>query len=138
MDNLFHLALAWILVIPIALDRERSTQIMGLRTFPLVALGTCAYIRVALEFIGDAPDPKARILQGLVTGISFIGAGAIIKEGEDNTVRGTASAASIWAVVALASAVAFEAYEIAIFLAVANFLTLRLLGRVKRNLDCNQ
>src|SRR5690606_6008876 len=99
LSNLFHIVLAWILVLPVALDRERNTKIMGLRTFPLVALGTCAFIRVALGFVGDAPDPKARIIQALVTGISFIGAGAIIKDGS-NTVRGTASAASIWTVVA--------------------------------------
>ena len=63
--NLFHIVLAWVLVLPVALDREQNTKIMGLRTFPLVALGTCAYIRIALEFVGDAPDPKARIIQGV-------------------------------------------------------------------------
>lgn len=135
--NLFHIVLAWVLVLPVALDREQNTKIMGLRTFPLVALGTCAYIRIALEFVGDAPDPKARIIQALVTGISFIGAGAIIKDGS-STVRGTASAASVWTVVALASAVAFEVYEIAILLAVANFFTLRFLGNVKDDVDCKE
>ena len=135
--NLFHIVLAWVLVLPVALDRERNTKIMGLRTFPLVALGTCAYIRIALQFVGDAPDPKARIIQALVTGISFIGAGAIIKDGT-NPVRGTASAASVWTVVALASAVAFEVYEIALLLAVANFFTLRFLGNAKDEVEDDQ
>jgi putative Mg2+ transporter-C (MgtC) family protein len=134
LANIGHVMLAWVLVLPIALDRERNTEIMGLRTFPLVALGACAYIRVALEFIGSDPDPKARLIQGLVTGIGFIGAGAIIKN-NGNSVEGTASAASIWTVVALASAVAFEVYEVALLLAVANFFTLRLLGDAKDQMN---
>ena len=129
IGNVAHIGLAWALALPIALDRERRTHIMGLRTFPLVAMGACAYILIALDFVGDTPDPKARIIQGLLVGIGFFGAGAIIQDGD--RVRGTASAASIFTVVAMAAAVAFRVYEIAFVLAAANFFTLRFLNREK-------
>lgn len=64
-----------------------------------------AYILIALDFIGDGhPDAKARVLQGILAGLGFIGGGAILKG--DNGVRGTASAATIWVTGAIGVAVA--------------------------------
>ncbi len=116
---------AFLLAIPIALQRERSTRIMGLRTFPLTAVGSCGYVLVAIELIGLTANPQARIIQGLMGGIGFLGAGAILKDG--NTVRGTATAASVWTTGALGIAVAYEQYEIAVLLSLITFLTLFLL-----------
>jgi len=64
------------------------------------------------------------VLQGLITGIGFIGGGAILKTG--GTVRGTATAASIWNTGLIGVAVAFARYEIAIVMSLINFVTLRL------------
>ena len=116
---------AFLLAIPIALQRERSTRIMGLRTFPLTAVGSCGYVLVAVELFGLTAEPQARIIQGLMGGIGFLGAGAILKEG--NTVRGTATAASVWTTGALGIAVAYERYEIAVLLSLITFLTLLFL-----------
>lgn len=66
---------------------------MGLRTFPLVAVASCGYVLVALSVSGESDEAQARIIQGLMSGIGFIGGGAILKEGAN--VRGTATAASI-------------------------------------------
>jgi putative Mg2+ transporter-C (MgtC) family protein len=66
-----------------------------------------------------------------MTGIGFIGGGAILKHGA--SVRGTATAASVWNTGAIGAAVAFHRYEIAVVLAVINFLTLRLLTEFKDN-----
>jgi putative Mg2+ transporter-C (MgtC) family protein len=116
---------AYVLVLPVAWERERSTRIMGLRTFPLVSVASCAYVLVAIAVVGTETDAHSRIIQGLMAGIGFIGGGAILKEG--TAVRGTATAASVWAVGALGAAVGYGRWEIAVLLSLVTFLTLRLL-----------
>jgi putative Mg2+ transporter-C (MgtC) family protein len=116
---------AYVLVLPVAWERERSTRIMGLRTFPLVAVASCAYVLVAIAVVGTETDAHSRVIQGLMAGIGFIGGGAILKEG--TSVRGTATAASVWAVGALGGAVGYGRWEIAVLLSLVIFLTLRLL-----------
>lgn len=68
--------------------------------------------------------------------VSFVGGGAILKEG--STVRGTATAASIWNTGAVGAAVAIGRYEIAIALATLNLLTMRLLIPLKHRLGGNR
>jgi putative Mg2+ transporter-C (MgtC) family protein len=122
---LLKLAVSLLLALPIAWERERSTRIMGLRTFSLVAVASCGYVLVAIQVVGFDADPQARIIQGLMTGIGFIGGGAILKHGAD--VRGTATATSIWMTGALGAAVAYSEFEIAVLLSALNYLALRIL-----------
>ena len=129
LHYLWHLLFAYALAIPIALDREQSQRHFGLRTFPLVAMVSCGFMMVGMSVI-DTTDGEARIFQGIITGIGFIGGGAIFK-GED-TVSGTTSAASIWNTGAVGLAVAYNRFEIAVVLSLLNFITLRLFGRLKR------
>ncbi|MGI0486747.1 MgtC/SapB family protein [Pantanalinema rosaneae CENA516] len=129
----FKIAAAFLLTLPIAWEREKSTRIMGLRTFPLVAIASCGYVLIALGFIEpDESNAQARILQGLMSGIGFIGGGAILKEGVN--VRGTATAASVWSTGALGAAVAYSQYEVAILISVVNYLTLRLLTPIENRM----
>ncbi len=115
-----RLLAAFLLALPIAWDRERSSRIMGLRAFPLVAVGSCAYILVGQAFIGGSePNATARIVQGLMSGIGFVGGGAILKSKDH--VSGTTSAASIWVTGALGAAVGFGYWGYAIALSVLNF-----------------
>ena len=90
-----QLLLALALALPIAIEREKSTRLMGLRTFPLVAMATCGFTLIGQSFLdNDNSGGMARIVQGIITGIGFIGGGAILKI-EDKLV-GTATAASVW------------------------------------------
>lgn len=120
-----RLMTAFLLAAPIGWERERRTRLMGLRTFPIVAMASCAYILVLSEIAGDDPQAQARLLQGLVTGMGFIGGGAILKGREH--VRGTATAASLWATGALGAAVAYGRLSIALVISVIVFLALKLL-----------
>lgn len=130
------LVAAVILALPTAWNREASGRIMGLRTFPLVCVGACAYVLVGKVFIGeDHPDAMARIVQGLITGIGFVGGGAILKNGD--RVEGTATASSIWLTGALGAAVAFEAWHLAIVLSLLNFLVVWLFSRAKEHVPTN-
>ncbi len=129
--------LAMIITLPLAINREKNTQIMGLRTFPLVAAGTCAYVLIGIDFIGsESPDANARIMQGILSGIGFVGGGAIIKDKDH--VRGTACAASVWATGAIGIAVAYGNYPIAITLVVACFGILHFMSPLKDAFDSDQ
>lgn len=127
--NLIKILAALVVTLPVAWERERDSRIMGLRTFPLVAVASCSYILIATTIIGDDRNAQARILQGLITGIGFIGGGAILKQ--EGMVRGTATAASIWTTGAVGAAVAYGRYEIAIAISLINFAVLRFLTPLK-------
>ena len=128
--HLGQLAIAWVLSLPVAWDRERESRGAGLRTFPLVAVAACGYTLVGISVL-TSTEAESRILQGLITGIGFIGGGAILKSG--GNVSGTATAASIWNTGLLGMAVAFSRYEIAMVMALVNFVTLRYVQRLKQD-----
>jgi putative Mg2+ transporter-C (MgtC) family protein len=129
-SHLAKMILAYLLALPIAWDQEKSARGAGLRTFPLVAVGSCGYVLVGL-YVLTGSESHARILYGLMTGIGFIGGGAILKQ--DRYVTGTATAASIWITGAVGAAVAWNRFEIAVLLSIINFLTLRLGKRLKEH-----
>lgn len=131
--HLWRMLLAYALAMPVAWNRERVDRSAGLRTFPLVAIASCAYVLIAKDFLTDVPDAMARILQGLITGIGFVGGGAILKQ--DNSTKGTATAASIWSTGALGAAVAFDRFEIALLLSFINWATFRWLTGLKQQAD---
>ncbi|HMD49190.1 MAG TPA: MgtC/SapB family protein [Bryobacteraceae bacterium] len=129
--TLGQLALTYALTLLIGWEREQQEHTTGLRTFPLVGIASCAFL---LAF-GPHPDSgdQSRVLQGLITGIGFVGGGAILKDSA--TVRGTATAASIWNAGAIGALVAMQHYSIAIILALLNLLTLRALLPLKARID---
>lgn len=125
---------AFALALPVAYDREKANQIMGLRTFPIVAIASCAFVIVGTSFIdASSPDAAARIIQGVMTGIGFLGGGAILKEGD--RVLGSATAASIWATGAIGALCAYGRFDVAVLLSLAIFLVLRLLTPAKEAID---
>ncbi len=123
------IGLAWVLVLPTGWWTEKEGRSAGIRTFPLVSMASCGLLMI----IDNVDGNGSRVLQGLITGIGFVGGGAIVKDGIN--VRGTATAASIWAAGAIGAAVALGRVEIAIVLALIDVLTLRALVPFKRKLD---
>ncbi len=129
LPHFIALAAAYALALPIGWDREKEARSAGLRTFPLVALATCGFIQATETLLIDSPDGTAKVIEGLITGIGFIGGGAILKHG--TSVRGTATAASIWATGAIGIAVGLGSFDVAIMIALFTFLTLKLLPMFK-------
>jgi putative Mg2+ transporter-C (MgtC) family protein len=129
--DLRELAITYLLTAVIGWDREKEAHSAGLRTFPIVGMASCGYLLV----LGNQPDVAAqsRVLQGLITGIGFVGGGAILKEA--GTVKGTATAASIWNAGVIGAAVAMGHYGVAVILALLNLFTLRALLPVKNWID---
>ncbi len=122
-----RLLIAYLLTVLIGQERGRDSHSAGLRTFPLVSLASCAYVLLAIGIFGASSADYSRVLQGLVTAVGFIGGGAIIKDQE--RVRGTATAAGIWATSAIGAAVGFGQLELAVLVAVLTYLTLVVLRR---------
>jgi putative Mg2+ transporter-C (MgtC) family protein len=127
-SHLGLLGIAYVLALPTAWNREQHARSAGLRTYPLVALATCGFMLVGIEVL-DTTDAEARVLQGIITGMGFIGGGAILKGSK--TVAGTATAASLWSVGAIGIAVAFRRLEIALVLSLMTFVTLQFIPAVK-------
>lgn len=122
--DFLRVGIAFVIALPLAWERHRSNRHLGLRTFPIVAMASCGFMLILKEETLGDPEAHARLLQGLLAGIGFIGGGAILKRGED--VHGLATAASIWCTGAIGAAVAFGREEISLVLSVVTFLTLRL------------
>jgi putative Mg2+ transporter-C (MgtC) family protein len=104
-DVLLRLSAAVGVGLAIGLDRELRRKPAGLRTMALVSLGSAVYVLAALDSGGGVSfDAGSRSIQGVVTGVGFLGAGAILRGDTDGSVRGLTTAASIW--LAAASGVA--------------------------------
>ena len=131
VENLALILVAMGLTLPIAYNRERKSNSAGLRTYPLVAIATCSYTLLAMEVISDT-EAMGKFMAGIVTGIGFIGGGAILKAKDDTRVSGLANAASIWNTGAIGMAVAWKRFEIAILIALLNFLILRMGAEAKK------
>jgi putative Mg2+ transporter-C (MgtC) family protein len=101
-----RLAYAVLLGSVIGLQRELRGYPAGVRTFALVSLGAALFTEVS-RVTGDAD----RIAAGIVTGIGFLGAGMILREGQ--SVRGVTTAATIWASAAVGMAVSLELFFVA-------------------------
>jgi len=92
---LMRLGLALVLGGVIGFEREISRRDAGMRTHMMVAVGAALFVVVPLQ-AGFSQDNMSRVLQGLVSGIGFLGAGAVIKLSEQREVRGLTTAASLW------------------------------------------
>jgi putative Mg2+ transporter-C (MgtC) family protein len=129
--DFLHLGFAFLLTAVIGWNREQEEHNVGIRAFPIVGLASCAYLLIASS-TSDAAS-QSRVLQGLITGIGFIGGGAILKEGV--SIKGTATAASVWSAGAIGASVAMNRFGIAAILTLLNLFALRGLLPLKNRLD---
>jgi putative Mg2+ transporter-C (MgtC) family protein len=111
----------------IGLNRDLRGKPAGVRTHSLVAIGAALMTVIVLEWGGNAADRGqmlSRTVQGIVTGIGFLGAGVILRPSDGHTVRGLTTAATIWVTAALGIACGVGAWRQA---AIATALTLLVL-----------
>ncbi len=144
MNEILGLLFAVILGGAIGLEREINGKPAGLRTNIIICLGAAAFTLVARRLGFDAPDAPGRIAAGIVTGVGFLGAGALIQEGSG--VHGLTTAAGIWLVASIGVACGMGYYVLATlttFLAlVALFglmpITRKIRQRRQHKQDCDQ
>ena len=130
LPHLVALGSAYLLAFPIGWNREREERSAGLRTFPLVAVATCGFIQASEGLTAGSPEAMARIVEGLITGMGFIGGGAILRR--EDSVKGTATAASLWITGAIGVAVGLGSYDVAVLLCIGTIVTLWLLPSLKK------
>jgi len=114
IDVLINLLLAAVLGAAIGLEREVTGKAAGLRTHILICIGSTLFteVSIAVAALGNGGGDPARIAAQIVTGIGFLGAGAILRtEGE---IRGLTTAATIWVVAAIGIAIGAAQYVTAI------------------------
>lgn len=115
-------------------ERERAGKAAGIRTHMLVGLGAALFVVLGELFIGRFRgmdermrfDPL-RVIEAVVTGVSFLGAGTIFVARGKERVQGLTTAASIWATAAVGITVGLERYPLAIGTTLLVFLVLRFL-----------
>ena len=123
---------AYLLALPVGWNREKEERSAGLRTFPLVAVASCGFVQAAESLTVGHPEAMARIVEGIITGMGFIGGGAILRL--KDSVKGTATAASLWATGAMGTAVGLGGYDVAVVLSLITLLTLWVLSPLKTEL----
>jgi putative Mg2+ transporter-C (MgtC) family protein len=129
-----RLIVAMIFGAVIGIQRERAGKPAGLRTHMMVALGAAVFIMASGEF-GMNADSISRVIQGLVTGIGFLGAGAILKLHDKRAVEGLTTAAGIWMTAALGVAVGLGRFGLALLATLLAWMTLSLVRQMEHILN---
>ncbi|MBY0497922.1 MAG: MgtC/SapB family protein [Cyanobacteria bacterium] len=124
-----RIAIATVLGAAIGYERERAGKAAGVRTHGMVALGAALFTAVSMFSFGDRSDP-GRMAAQIVTGVGFLGAGAILHT--RGAVSGLTTAASLWVTAALGTAVGAGMYLMSLETAAFVWLLLRFGPRVPR------
>jgi putative Mg2+ transporter-C (MgtC) family protein len=136
-----RIALAALLGALLGWEREARDKPAGLRTHMLVSIGSATFTLLGFETTAELSDhageghegvDPTRIIQGIVGGLGFLGAGSIIKARGSEDVMGLTTAASVWFTGALGVACGMGAYLLALISAVLGLVVLSVLGRVSK------
>lgn len=123
---LVRLALAGLLGALLGIERESKGKAAGIRTHMLVAMGSAMFVLVA-ELIVMAPADMSRVLQGVIAGVGFLGAGTILKGSAEAQVKGLTTAAGIWMTAGIGVAAGLGEESAAILSTVFTLIVLTLL-----------
>jgi putative Mg2+ transporter-C (MgtC) family protein len=128
-----RLVLATLLAGCVGFERERRGKTAGLRTHMLVGLGSAAFTMAILE-AGGGGDALSRVIQGIATGIGFVGAGAILKPEGVGQVKGLTTATGVWLTAALGTCVGAGRFWLPVMATLLALIVMAILGRFERKL----
>lgn len=126
-EELFKLLMAMAIGGLIGLEREMHAKAAGLRTLTLITIGATLFTMLSLDFGDD------RVIANIVTGVGFLGAGAILFS--EGRLKGLTTASSIWVAAALGMAIGLGEYGLAVLAAVLVFVILWLFAQIDRLVD---
>jgi putative Mg2+ transporter-C (MgtC) family protein len=129
LDGALRLALALVLALPIGWESEQRSRSAGLRTHPLVSACVCGFLLVAQKRAGGAGE-QADVFYGVLSGIGFVGSGAVLKSPE--SAAGMSTAVSLWVTGAIGAGVAFGIPLVSATLSLMTFLALSAPAVVRR------
>lgn len=118
----------------VGMERERAGKPAGLRTHMLVSLGT-AVVVLACSGAAMSMEGLSRVIQGIVTGIGFIGAGSILKLDEERHIEGLTTAAGLWMTAAVGVAVGLGALGVAVIGTIVTLIVLALEGVIDKRIS---
>ena len=124
---LIRLVSATLLGAAIGFERQRAGKAAGLRTHILVASGTTVFILGCLGAgMSNHSDGISRVIQGIITGIGFVGAGSILKRETERNIQGVTTSAGIWMTAAIGVAVGLGGLGLAIMATALALIVLRV------------
>ena len=121
----------------VGIQRQRSHKPAGLRTHMLVCLGTAVFI-TACGAVGMGVDSQSRVIQGIVTGLGFIGAGSILKLSHEHEIKGLTTAAGVWMTAGIGVSVGLGAIGIAILATLLALIILAVATKFENVLQENR
>jgi putative Mg2+ transporter-C (MgtC) family protein len=122
----------------IGIERELRGKAAGIRTYILVSLGAAFFILIPIQLgiVRENGDAFSRVLQGIITGIGFVGGGIILhtttEHSENETVKGLTSAVAIWVAAALGTTAGCGLWQLALIGAGLSLFVLRVLKQLER------
>lgn len=133
LDAAGRLGTAILFAAIIGLDREFSKKPAGLRTNMLVSLGAALFVLVTVQsgLVQSDSSSMARILQGIITGVGFVGAGSIMRE---DRVRGLTSATAVWISAGVGVAAGLGQWKLGLLSTVFALIILRLIKFAEKNI----
>lgn len=134
---IIRLLAATVLGAIIGIQREKAGKPAGVRTHILVTLGTTVFV-LACSGVGMSTDGLSRVIQGIVTGIGFIGAGSILKLSEERNIQGLTTSAGIWMTAAIGVAVGLGSLGVALLSTLLTVIILALAGPLESKLFKNR
>jgi putative Mg2+ transporter-C (MgtC) family protein len=134
-DDLARIGAAALLGGAIGLERECHGHWAGLRTHMMVAIGAAIFVIGGSTAHGQNIDGPSRVIQGVASGIGFLGAGTILKLGDKMQIKGLTTASSIWLAAALGIAAGLAEYSLALASAVISLFVLGVLGPIEKFLE---
>jgi putative Mg2+ transporter-C (MgtC) family protein len=138
LEILLRLLMAFACGAVIGLNREFRHKPAGFRTFGLVSIGSAVVVIVMHLEGGSGPDSVSRVIQGVLTGIGFLGAGVIFRRESPSKVTGLTTAAAVWLTAGLGIAAGAGQYAVAAAGMVMGLALLLLGGPFERLLTRNK
>jgi putative Mg2+ transporter-C (MgtC) family protein len=132
-----RLLVAMLLGAIVGIQREQTGKPAGLRTHMLVSLGAALFVLAPLES-GMNSDDLSRVIQGLATGIGFIGGGAILKLSAEREIQGLTTAAGIWMTAAIGVAVGLGRIVTALLSMLLTWFILAVIGKVEHRISASE
>lgn len=114
----------------IGIERERAGKPAGFRTHILITVGTALFV-IACSGAGLTVEGLSRVIQGIVTGIGFLGAGSILKLNDERNIQGLTTAAGIWMTAAIGVTVGLGSVGLALLGTVLALIILAIVGLVE-------
>ncbi len=127
-----RLTLALLLSAIIGWEREREGKAAGLRTHMLVALGAAMFVQAAQEN-GASPDDMTRVVQGIATGIGFMGGGVILQLVAERRVKGLTTAAGLWLTAAIGVSAGLGRFTTAVLGTALCWMVLEIFHRIEKH-----